>query len=124
NKSFQVFYGEKHPWTIEVPLKNEYSPKVLESVSIALSTYRYHNEFDWAESRNKGINKAIIYNNTNNSAQLHIDYSDRLVDRKYPIKIDNTNQRIKATHTKGYVHFNYLFNRVKDQDNNVPIWNW
>lgn len=124
NKSFQVFYGEKYPWMIEVPFKNEYVPKVLESISIASSTYRYQNQYDWSETRNKSFNKAVIYNNTNNSAQLHIDYSDRLVDGKYPINIDSTNQRIKATHAKGYVHFNYIYNRVKDQDNGIPIWNW
>lgn len=124
NKSFQVFYGKKYPWTIEIPFKNEYVSKVMEAVNINTSTFRYHNEFDFAERRKQGINKAVLYNTTNNSGYLNLKYSDVADDYKYPIQEDALTQTIKATHHKGSVRFNYFFNRVIDQDNNIPIWNW
>lgn len=124
NKSFQVFYGEKYSWTIEVPFKNEYVSKVLEAVNISADTYRYHNEFDYAHARKKSFDSAIIYNSTNNTGTLNLSYSDAADDYKYPIQTNNTTQTIKATHHKGTIRFNYFFNRVADENNNLPIWNW
>lgn len=124
NKSFQVFYGEKYSWTIEVPFKNEYVSKVLEAVNISADTYRYHSEFDYAHARKKSFDSAVIYNSTNNTGTLNLSYSDAADDYKYPIQTNNTTQTIKATHHKGTIRFNYFFNRVADENNNLPIWNW
>lgn len=124
NKSFQVFYGKKYSWTIEVPFKNEYVSKVLEAVSISADTYRYHNEFDYAHARKKSFDSAVIYNSTNNTGVLKLNYSDAADDYKYPIQVDSITQGIKATHHKGMIRFNYFFNRVADENSNLPIWNW
>lgn len=124
NRSYQVYYGKKYPWIIEVPFKNEYVSKILESVTISSLSYRYHNEYDFAERRKESFNKVNIYNGTNNSGNLNLQYSDIADDYKYPVQVDPITQTIKATHHKGTVRFNYIFNRVIDQDNNIPIWNW
>lgn len=124
NKSYQVFYGEKYSWTIEIPFKNEYVSKVLEAVNISADTYRYHNEFDYAHARKKSFDSAIIYNSTNNTGVLKLNYSDAADDYKYPIQVDRITQGIKATHHKGMIRFNYFFNRVADENSNLPIWNW
>lgn len=124
NKSYQVFYGEKYSWTIEVPFKNEYVSKVLEAVNISADTYRYHNEFDYAHARKKSFDSAVIYNSTNNTGVLKLNYSDAADDYKYPIQVDSITQGIKATHHKGTIRFNYFFNRAADENSNLPIWNW
>lgn len=124
NKSYQVFYGKKYSWTIEVPFKNEYVSKVLEAVNISADTYRYHNEFDYAHARKKSFDSAVIYNSTNNTGVLKLNYSDAADDYKYPIQVDSITQGIKATHHKGMIRFNYFFNRVADENSNLPIWNW
>lgn len=124
NKSFQVFYGKKYSWTIEVPFKNEYVSKVLEAVNISADTYRYHNEFDYAHARKKSFDSAVIYNSTNNTGVLKLNYSDAADDYKYPIQVDSITQGIKATHHKGMIRFNYFFNRVADENSNLPIWKW
>lgn len=124
NKSYQVFYGKKYSWTIEIPFKNEYVSKVLEAVNISADTYRYHNEFDYAHARKKSFDSAVIYNSTNNTGVLKLNYSDAADDYKYPIQVDSITQGIKATHHKGMIRFNYFFNRVADENSNLPIWNW
>src|SRR5690606_30622272 len=105
NKSFQVFYGKKYSWTIEIPFKNEYVSKVLEAVNISADTYRYHNEFDYAHARKKSFDSAVIYNSTNNTGVLKLNYSDAADDYKYPIQVDSITQGIKATHHKGMIRF-------------------
>lgn len=122
NKSYQVFYGKRYEWTIEYPIKNTYTNKVLDSLSLWVRTYRYHNELDYAEWRNNGINKAVIYNNTNNSGILDLVYLDKLRQAKYPKTINKFTQQIPAVHYDEKVTFNYFYNRVINQDNNVPIW--
>lgn len=124
NKSFQVFYGKKYPWEIEVPFKNEYYSKVLKSIRLNVSTYRYHNDYDLAEKRKNSFNRALLYNLTNNSGYLDLEYSDYADDYKYPKQVDRLTQKIKATHHKGNISFSYFFNRVIDQDNNIPIKKW
>lgn len=122
NKSFQVFYGNKYPWTIEVNNKNEYVNKQRNSVNAWFSSYRYHNDFDFSEQRKRAVNEMYVYNNNNNSGKLVLNYSDAI--NKTPKQIDGTTQQIPATHTDNQVKVNYVYNRVVNQDNNIPIWNW
>jgi hypothetical protein len=85
---------------------------------------RYHNENDYAVWRKKGFNKAIIYNQTNNSGLLHLDYLDSYRRSDYPKLVSNTEQKIVATHFEDQIHFNYFYNRVRKEDAHLPIWNW
>lgn len=122
NKSFQVFYGKFYNWTIEYPIKNEYTNNILESISIWGRSYRYHNEIDYAEYRKKMFNEVIVYNHTNNSGILHLDYVDRLNHRNYPKTLDSVSQKIAAVDYDEQLTFNYFFNRVLREDFHVPIW--
>ena len=122
NKSFQVFYGDLKPWTFETNNKVEYNNKQFNSSNIWFSSLRFHNEYDFAEHRKRAVNEVIVYNNNNNSGRLLLNYSDKL--NKNPEIVDKTTQSIPATHTDNQLKFNYVYNRVINQDNNVPIWNW
>ena len=124
NKSFQVFYGKKYPWEIEIPVKNNYVNNILQDLQIWLISKRYHNEYDYAVWRKKGFNKAIIYNQTNNSGLLQFEYVDNYRKSDYPKLISQTSQLIPVTHFDEQIHFNYFYNRVRKEDSHLPIWNW
>lgn len=124
NKSFQVFYGKKYPWTIEIPIKNTYTNNVLQDLKIWAISQRYVNEYDFAVWRNKGFNEMIVYNQTNNSGILQIDYDDNTKVSKYPISVNNYTQKILGKHHDEHVSLNYFYNRVKKEESHLPIWNW
>ena len=124
NKSFQVFYGKKYPWEIEIPVKNNYVNNILQDLQIWLISKRYHNEYDYAVWRKKGFNKAIIYNQTNNSGLLQFEYVDNYRKSDYPKLISQISQLIPVTHFDEQIHFNYFYNRVRKEDSHLPIWNW
>ena len=122
NRSFQVFYGKKYPWTIEYAVKNAYRNKVMEVVSLWTRTYRYHNENDYAEWRNNSFNEVVLYNHTNNSGMLKLDYLDTLQSSKYPKTTGLFEQHIPAIHYDSRITFNYFFNRVVNEERHMPIW--
>ena len=126
NKSYYVFYGKKYGWLIELPIKETYANKVLKSVEYWMDTRRYHNEFDFAERRNIGFNKAWIYNHSVNSGQLNLitELKNNLNQKlNYPIVRKNS-QDILATQNDKKWTFNYFFNQVRNELNNVPIWKY
>ena len=123
NKSYQVFYGRYYPWEIELPVKNTYTNNVLQDLKIWTISQRYHDNFDYAVWRKKSFNKLVVYNQTNNSGLLHLNYDDSMNKSKYPIKISNTEQGIQATHSENFIALNYFYNRIKKTDNHLPIWN-
>lgn len=123
NQSYCVFYGEKYPFIIEVPIVNENANKVLESVKLEVEGKRYQNQWDFAQMKDVGFNQAIIYNNTNNSGMLNLKQRKSLKDHaRYPITNNNNSQDILYTSQDGEHTFNYFYNRVINQDNNVPQW--
>lgn len=124
NKSYQVFYGKYYPWEIELPIKNTYTNNLLQDLKIWSISKRYHDNFDYAVWRKKSFNKLIVYNQTNNSGLLHLNYDDSYNKSKYPLKISSTEQGIPASHFDEQLWVNYFYNRVKKEDNHLPIWNW
>ena len=126
NKSFQVFYGKRYGWLIELPIKEGYTNKILSSVEYWLDSRRYHNEYDYAENLHKGFNKAYIYNETNNSGLLNLVRSEKnnLYQKlQYP-KFTNNGMDILTTEKDKKWTFNTFFNRTRNENNNVPIWNY
>ena len=123
NKSYQVFYGKKYPWTIEVPIKNTYTNNVLQDLKIWAVSHRYHDNFDYAAWRKKSFNKLTIYNQTNNSGLLHLNYDDSMNKSKYPISISQTEQGIQATNFEEQIWVNYFYNRVRREESHLPVWN-
>lgn len=124
NKSYGVFYGKKYPWQIIIPVKNTYTNNLLQDIKVWATSIRYNTETDYAVWRNNSFNKVIIYNQTNNSGLLNLEYVDSYRKSDYPKFISATEQTIPATHFDEQVSINYFFNRVKKEDSHIPIWNW
>lgn len=122
NKSYNVFYGEKFPFIAELVITNEYVTKTLDSIKIYLEVKRYQNDYDYAVNKNIGFSHAIIYNATNNSGRLNLFIEKTLSSiSKYP-KTNTDSQDIQSVVKDEKQIFNYFYNRVKNEENNVEIW--
>ena len=122
NSSYQVFQGRLYPFIIEAPVVNQNVNKILNTISLNIEAKRYQNLWDFSQDKEKGFNKAIIYNNTNNSHLLElIPQKTASQSNRYPITKANS-QEILFTPLEGKHTFNYFYNRVRNQDNNIPIW--
>lgn len=126
NKSYQVFYGVKHPFIIEVPSEFKGNNNFLENIEYVNDCIRYHGESDWFYNRRVTFNKAIVYNERQNSGELELIPKDnenlslvgslpKVVGNKYQINISNVENNWK---------FNEFFDSVKSQLNNTPIWKY
>jgi len=123
-KSFQVFQGRIYPFIVDAQIKNENVNKILSSVSVNSEVKRWLNDFDFTQHKEMGFNKSIIYNNTNNSGLMELIQEQTLRDRRnYPQSGINS-QKILYTSQNGKHEFNYFYNRVKNQNNGIPIWLW
>ena len=126
NKSYQVFYGKRYPFTIELPIKEMFTNRVLQNVEYWFESRRYHNDYDYAENSQVGFTKAWVYNNTNNSGQLNLflaEKNNRYQQLQFP-KFHVNSMDILTTNNDKKWTFNYFFNQVKNELNNVPIWNY
>lgn len=125
NSSYQVFNGRLEPFIIEYVNPSQGASKLLESISLEVEGRRWQNEYDYAVKKGVGFNKVSIFNSTNNSGVLNLFEQKTMRDtRDYPkTNSDNTQDilysSLDRTHT-----FNYFYNRVKSQENNIPIWLW
>lgn len=123
NKSYQVFYGDYYPFEVEGVIKNTNTQNVLKDLKIWSFSHRYHDNFDYSQWRKKSFNKVVIHNHTNNSGLLNLYYDDSIHSHKYPIHLGGVSQGVKATHFDDHVSLNYFYNRVRSEDNGLPIWN-
>lgn len=125
NKSFQVFQGKLYPFIVEYPVQNENVNKILNSIQLNVEGKRYQNNWDYSQWKGVGFNKIIVYNNTNNSGVLNLFEQKSLKDIKnYPKTNPDNTQDILYTSTEDTHIVNYMFNRVINQDSNIPIWLW
>lgn len=124
NKSHRVFYGQKFPYTVEYPIKNEYISKQLESVSIWTEARRWHSNYDYSAVDNVTFTEAIIYNDRENSGKLKLIQNKGTVAEltKYPKTVGDAQEILISSDNQKF-SFNYFFNRVKSNKNNQPIWN-
>lgn len=124
NKSYGVFYGKKYEIGLEYPTINNYSSKTFESVELWGEALRYHNEYDYAYHNDIFFNKINIYNNRESSGNLRLIPQKVLSDnRKYP-KTVNGFQEVLITNTNDRWNLNYIYNRVKSESLNQPLWIW
>ena len=124
NKSFQVFYHKLQPFIIEGKTKPFLGNKKVESVEYFIDVVRYHREFDKYYSREQGFNKAIVYTRNQNSGILFLkpnDKSNLLKFLQYPKYTPEGTEIIVNSYKNGY-QFNDIENRVKSEENNLPIW--
>ncbi len=125
NSSFQVFNGRLEPFIVEYVNPNQGAKKLLESISLEVESRRWQNEYDYSVKKGIGFNEAIIYNSTNNSGVLNLFEQKNLNDvRSYPKTNADNSQDILYSSLDGNHTFNYFFNRVINQENNIPIWIW
>lgn len=123
-QSYQVFYGKKYPFMIELPVREQYVNKILSNIQYRMESRRYHSEIDFAIRRSTGFNKAWVYNHRDNSGLLNLvpeeknNWAQKL---RYP-KVERGGTSIIATEESEGWSFNDYFNRIKNNENNVPQW--
>lgn len=125
NSSYQVLNGRLEPFIIEYVNPSQGATKILESISLEVEGRRWQNEYDYSVRKGIGFNKAIIYNSTNNSGILNLFEQKTLRDtREYPKTNNDNTQDILYSSLERNHYFNYFYNRVIEQSNNIPIWLW
>ena len=123
NSSFQVFRGRINPFIVKFPIQNQNVNKMLNVVSLNVETRRYQSNWDFSIWKDKGFNKFSVYTNTKHSGQLNLFPQTSLADsRKYPKTNNNNTQDILFTAVDGMQNINYFFNRVENQQSNVPMY--
>jgi hypothetical protein len=125
NKSFQVFYGKKQIFTVEYPIKSDYTVKKLKGVKLFTEAKRYANDYDFSVTPNLTFNKSIIYNNVGCSGQLLLDIQQpNLANVKdYPKTNQNNTQNILITNKDNFQFtYDYIFNRIKYNTTNIPTF--
>lgn len=122
--SYQVFYGEKQPWTVEYPAVSTLLSGQLESINYYLDTRRYQQNGDSADVINKGFNKAWVYNSHQNTGTLNLVPQQKnnmraLID--YPKhNLDSTD--ILQTEEFNMWSFNHLYNNTRRENSSTPVW--
>lgn len=126
NKSYRVFYGQKFPYIIEYPIKNEYFSKRLESFNWNAQLRRYHNEYDYAVIEDNPFSSVTIYNNYENSGKLNLIKNTGALSQlsKYPITNSDNTQDILISYDNYKYNVDYFYNRVNSNKNNQPVWLW
>lgn len=124
NKSFQVYYGERFPYIIEMVVPAENVKKILDNISVTTEVKYWQNQWDSVVIPIIGFNKMIIYTNSSNSGLLELVKQKTLQDlKKYPQTNGNT-QSILYTNEDGESNINYFYDRVINNKNNVPLFLW
>jgi hypothetical protein len=122
NDSFCVFQGDYNPWFVEFPITNENANKMLNAISINIESKKYSNHWDSTLVKDIGVTNMYIYNNTNNTGNLVIHPQKTLTEAsKYP-KTEGDKQHILSANIDGKQNINYFYNRVINQDNNIPMF--
>lgn len=125
-KSYQVFYGKLYPFIIEMPILEQYIHKIIQNVSYRMEARRYMNEIDYAVKRSIGFNKAWVYSDRNHSGLLHLvpeEKNNMYQKLNYPrIALDGSASYIIQTEDQDEHRFNDFFNRVRDDENGIPLW--
>lgn len=132
NSSFQVFQGRLNPFMVEYPIINENTNKLLNSLSLNVESKRWQtvyqenniwqNSLDYSQHPEIGFNKAYIWNNTNNSGLLELVEQRTLSQAKDYPKTKLNSQEILFTALEGKHTFNYFYNRIINERNNIPMF--
>lgn len=122
--SYQVFYGELYPFTIEYPNQTKLVSSILHDVEYYLDVRKYYNKYDYTDVYGSGFNKAVVYNNYQNTGLLNLVHQKENDMRQvldYPsFNSDSIDILQSEIHNKW--SFNYLYNAIKDEKAGLPIW--
>lgn len=124
NRSFQVFRGKLYPFKLEIALVEKYVNKMLSHIEYWLDVRRYHNEMDWAELNDRNLDYIVVYGNSVSSGKLKLvnrEPNNMFQELQYP-KYNNDNVEILATNNLNRWSINFLYNHVRRQNTNIPLW--
>lgn len=124
NKSFQVFYGDKYDFTIEVPVKEKFVNKILASVQYRMEARKYINEIDYVVHRLVGFDKAWLYNNRDCSGELRLvpgNKDDMFQRLEYPKYYDNYSEVVLDEVDDAWKLADF-FNRTRDDMSDNTLW--
>jgi hypothetical protein len=122
--SYQVFYGSINPFTIEYPNQTQLVNSVIHDVEFYLDVRKYYNKYDFTDIYGTGFNKAVVYNNHQNTGLLNLvpqkeNDMRQLVD--FPkFNADSIDILQSEIHNKW--SFNYLYNAIKNEKSGLPVW--
>jgi hypothetical protein len=121
--SFQVFQGRIAPFIIEFPIQSENVLKRFNSVSLNVEARRYQNNWDFSIWKDKGFDTFSMFTETKHTGALKLFPQKSLADnRHYPKTNSDNTQDILFTSIDGRHNINYFFNRVIQQQRNVPMY--
>lgn len=124
NQSYQVFYGKRYPFIVEVPVREQYVNKILTNYQYRMDARRYQDEVNYQVHRMTGFNKAYFYNDTNNSGELDMTMAEKGNMRQqleYPA-IRGDHRDILVTEVDQKININDYFNEVNDDTSNMSAW--
>lgn len=124
NKSYQVYYGNLYPFTIEVLGNPALQHTTIESVEFETQALRYHNMYDVAVKPNVTFNKAIVYNDRQCSPPLSFavrDENNIYQSLQYP-RVQGNEYQVLLSNKDGKWRFNQFFDAVNLQGANVPFF--
>lgn len=124
NKSYQVYYGKLYPFTLEALTDPSIGVSSLNSISYISDVIRYHNKYDAFHNKEITFNKAIVYNDNQNSGQLLLKpkvENDFSIFGSYPNVVANGIE-IEASNSQNTWNFNTFYDTVYSKTNNLPLW--
>lgn len=122
--SYQVFYGKLYPFTVEYPLSTKMTNSLVHNIEYWLDVRKYYNKYDFSDIYGVGFNKAVVYNNHQNSGYVNLitqEKNNLQQMMQYP-KHNSDNIEVLQTELHGKWSFNYLYNLIRDEKAGLPIW--
>ena len=125
DQSFNVYYGEKFPFSIEIPIKSKLTNTNLNGIEYWNEVRRYRDN-TYTIRTNIGFDRVFVYNNRTNSGLINLiteEPNNRRQKAIYP-RFNLNSTDILQTPDQGKWTFNHIFNRLKDNNNNVSVWRY
>lgn len=122
--SYQVFYGELHPFIIEYSLPTKGSRSFVEDVSYWLETRKYYRKYDFANIFGKSFNKSYLYNDYQSTGLLELvpqDTNDKRQRLMFPLYTNESTQ-ILTSEMDNKWSFNTIYNAVKNERSGMPLF--
>jgi hypothetical protein len=79
---------------------------------------------DWAELNDRNLDYIVVYGNSVSSGKLKLvnrEPNNMFQELQYP-KYNNDNVEILATNNLNRWSINFLYNHVRRQNTNIPLW--
>lgn len=127
NKSYQVFYGDLHTFSLEYVIKQSWDSRWLNTLGFNTQIRRYHNRFDYAEIVDKPISSIQVWGMNTNSGELRLVNNTGSINliSQYPKTASNgQSQEVLTTFKSDMWYTNYFYNRVSRLGTNNPQWFW